>query len=186
MTLESLRTLAGVGALEEAITKFLEHTWCAKHNTGIAGGLGNFGWLPGQQNHHQTCAEAMAKFAEPQKPRTLVNAKERVPRTRLLVAMLKPPRISHAVLSCGQYAKSRGCGEVGRIWGRRCTQGPRYRRSMKYQRVTRCWSWPFLLIKNNAMFFPPSPLSLPCPYYSEKTMYDRPRNKGDGVASTHV
>lgn len=81
------------------------------------------GCLPGQKNHHHTCAEAMAKFAEPQKPRTLVNAKERVPRTRLWVTMLKPPRISHAVLSCGQYAKSRGCGEVGRIWGRRCTQG---------------------------------------------------------------
>lgn len=174
MTLESFRKLAGVGALEEAITKFLEHTRCAKHNTGIAGGRGNFGWLLGQQNHHDTCAEAIAKSAEPQKPRIFVIAKKRVPRTELLVAMLKPPRISHAVLSCGQNAKSRGCGEVGMTWGRRCTQGPRYRRSMKYHHVTRCWSWPFLLTKANAMsvFFFPS--FLLCYHCSALTVAKRP------------
>lgn len=86
-------------------------TRCAKHNSGIAGERGNSaGSL--QQNRHGTCAEGIAKFAEPQRPSTLVNAKDGVPHTELMVVMLKPSVSQAVLISCGRM----DCQEPG-SWG---------------------------------------------------------------------
>lgn len=71
-TLDKPRILTGGAGSEEAITIFLRSTRCAKHNTGIAGEGGNSAGCLDSRTITTHVPEPRPKFAELQKPSTLL------------------------------------------------------------------------------------------------------------------